>query len=90
MIEDFPNGGWKHNMVHPSWPLSSLFGYDIIVNTSQNMVHLILSLNFGVWALGLGFSQSWWYGSKHGRLDYSCSLQQMNMKHRVGFDILNF
>jgi hypothetical protein len=26
---------------------SSLFGYDIIVYTSQNMVHLIMGFNFG-------------------------------------------
>jgi hypothetical protein len=26
---------------------------NIIIYTSQNMVHLILGLNFGVWALGL-------------------------------------
>jgi hypothetical protein len=37
-----------------------LFGlsrFNIIVYTSQNMVHLILDLTFGVWALKLKFSQ---------------------------------
>jgi hypothetical protein len=34
-----------------------LFGFNIIVCISQNMVHLILDLTFGVWALKLKFSQ---------------------------------
>jgi hypothetical protein len=35
-----------------------LFEFNIIVYTSQNVMHLILGLSFGVWALGFVFSQS--------------------------------
>jgi hypothetical protein len=39
-------------------PLLNFFGSNIITYTSQNMVHLILGLGFGVGALGLNFLQS--------------------------------
>jgi hypothetical protein len=35
-----------------------LFEFNIIIYISQNMMHLILGLSFGVWALGFVFSQS--------------------------------
>jgi len=31
--------------------------FNIMIYTSQNMLHLILGLSFGVWALGFVFSQ---------------------------------
>jgi hypothetical protein len=59
---------WQKGEAHYGHPFLGLFKsynmliyimiFEIIIHIYQNVVHLILGLSFGVWALRLKFSQS--------------------------------